>query len=940
MPGPACYGRGGEQPTITDCNLVLGYLERGQFPRRPDAARCAQAAQRAVETAVAQPLGMSVAEAAEGIVRIIDVKMEEAIKAISTMRGHDLRDFMLLAFGGAGPLHAGRIARDLGMAGVIVPLYPGVYSAIGLLMSDVKHDYVRSRMTPIARAHAPPTSTRCSRGWKRRRCERTARRTALRRTRSASSARSTCAMPARATRSPCRAATRCSDGGLAAAARAASTSSIGRCSATCAPEEPVEIVSYRVRGIGLVPPVEMPQFKRDRRDARRCAARDARACASMAATSTARSISARGSTSALTLRGPGDPRPVRLHDGDLRRADRARGRMEESDRDGTEEPMIDIIDAVDLEVVKAEPLRHRAGDAELAVPHRLLDHRARIAGCLLRADERQRRGGRAARRAAAAYRRVSGLLRRRDRANSATSIAEGDAFLINHPYRGRQPARARHLRHHAGVRRRRAVRLLRLDRAQERHRRPGAGKLLRPGARDLQRGPASAGGALPARRQADPRHRAHHRRQQPHARAGAGRHPRPARRRPAWRAAAATSWSTKFGKDKILACFDAAVRDRRRRKLRNDDRRMGGRPLRGRALRRRRRRRAGKAGAHPRRRRARAATSIHFDFSGSADQTKGPANIRPPLVQAACAYCLISLIDPHMYVSQRAVARLHDHGARRQRAQSALPGAGEHLQSDRACAGRCGLRGAAPHRARQGARRRLRQPLDHPRRPQHLYRQGLRAIRDHRRRRRRARRARTAPRASRSIRATPRSRRSRSSKANSRPGILRFELIADSGGAGAISRRARHPPRIPQPRGRALLDPLDEARHPAERLRRRQRRPHRRYLDQSGAQGAPSGCRRAMPIIRSRQDDMFRLDTPGGGGYGDPLAREPERVLADVREGYRLARGGRARLRRRARARAMIARSISRRHRRARTRRCGTMTWTSLPGMMKSIEQV
>ena len=70
---------------------------------------------------------MGVAEAAEGIVRIIDVKMEEAIKAISTMRGHDLRDFMLLAFGGAGPVHAGRIARDLGMAGVIVPLYPGVY---------------------------------------------------------------------------------------------------------------------------------------------------------------------------------------------------------------------------------------------------------------------------------------------------------------------------------------------------------------------------------------------------------------------------------------------------------------------------------------------------------------------------------------------------------------------------------------------------------------------------------------------------------------------------------------------------------------------------------------------------------------------------------------------------------------------------------------------
>src|SRR5206468_3967551 len=106
-------------------------------------------ARAAIEAKIAHPLAMSVAQAAEGIVRIIDVKMEEAIKAISTMRGHDLRDFMLLAFGGAGPVHAGRIARDLGMAGVIVPLYPGVYSAIGLLMSDVKHDYNQSKMTPI-----------------------------------------------------------------------------------------------------------------------------------------------------------------------------------------------------------------------------------------------------------------------------------------------------------------------------------------------------------------------------------------------------------------------------------------------------------------------------------------------------------------------------------------------------------------------------------------------------------------------------------------------------------------------------------------------------------------------------------------------------------------------------------------------------------------------
>ena len=134
-----------------------------------------------------------------------------------------------------------------------------------------------------------------------------------------------------------------------------------------------------------------------------------------------------------------------------------------------------------------------------------------------------------------------------------------------------------------------------------------------------------------------------------------------------------------------------------------------------------------------------AGDALHFDFSGSADQTKGPANIRPPLVQAACAYALISLIDPGLLRVERLAARLHHDGARRQRAQSALPGAGQHLQSDHPRAGRRHLRRHEPHRARQGARRRQRQPLDHPGRPQHLYRQGLRAIRDHRRRRRRAR---------------------------------------------------------------------------------------------------------------------------------------------------------------------------------------------------------
>src|SRR5919198_1141577 len=153
VPGPACYARGGTLPTITDCNLVLGYLGAdnflgGQMALEVDRAR------RAILDHLAQPLGIDVFEAAQGVVRIINVKMEEAIKAISTMRGHDLREFTLLPFGGAGPVHAGRIAEELGMAGLIVPAYPGVFSALGLLVSDVRHDHIQSRLSTLAKTSA------------------------------------------------------------------------------------------------------------------------------------------------------------------------------------------------------------------------------------------------------------------------------------------------------------------------------------------------------------------------------------------------------------------------------------------------------------------------------------------------------------------------------------------------------------------------------------------------------------------------------------------------------------------------------------------------------------------------------------------------------------------------------------------------------------------
>jgi N-methylhydantoinase A len=254
MPGPACYSRGGETATITDCNLVLGYLSADNFlggRMTLDRAKADAAVAR-----VAQPLSLDVAAAAEGIVRIIEVKMEEAIKAISTMRGHDLRDFFLLAFGGAGPVHAARMARDLGMAGVIVPLYPGVFSAIGLLMSDVKHDYIRSRMTPIAALTPEDVNAVFAELEAQARDDlrhdgfaedeiRIERALDLRYAGQGYEVTMTCTAEQIA-----------SLGALRKTFDAEHKALFGH----MAPDEPVEVVSYRVRGVGIVPAVSLPAF--------------------------------------------------------------------------------------------------------------------------------------------------------------------------------------------------------------------------------------------------------------------------------------------------------------------------------------------------------------------------------------------------------------------------------------------------------------------------------------------------------------------------------------------------------------------------------------------------------------------------------------------------------------------------------------------------------
>jgi N-methylhydantoinase A len=149
MPGPACYGQSGREPTITDANLVLGRLSAENFlggEMRLDGG----AAERALYAKVAAPLGMSIIEAANGIIDIAVTKMSYAVKAITTARGLDVGDFVLVAYGGAGPLHATAVARELGITRVLIPHAPGHFSACGMLFSDLRYDYVQTRFTKLA----------------------------------------------------------------------------------------------------------------------------------------------------------------------------------------------------------------------------------------------------------------------------------------------------------------------------------------------------------------------------------------------------------------------------------------------------------------------------------------------------------------------------------------------------------------------------------------------------------------------------------------------------------------------------------------------------------------------------------------------------------------------------------------------------------------------
>jgi N-methylhydantoinase A len=147
-PGPVCYGQGGVEPTVTDANLVLGRLDPAGV--LGDAiALDVEAATRAIEERIARPLGLTVPEAAEGILRVINTKMALAIRELTVAQGLDPADFAMVAYGGAGPMHAAEICDEIGIATVIVPPAPGMFSAWGMLAADVRHDLAR---TSIARA--------------------------------------------------------------------------------------------------------------------------------------------------------------------------------------------------------------------------------------------------------------------------------------------------------------------------------------------------------------------------------------------------------------------------------------------------------------------------------------------------------------------------------------------------------------------------------------------------------------------------------------------------------------------------------------------------------------------------------------------------------------------------------------------------------------------
>ena len=143
-PGPVCYGRGGTRPTVTDANLVTGHIRPEIFEE--NLTNALETTKAAIEEHIAKPMGISVMQAAEGILQVINSNMLRCIKLISVQKGYDPREFALVCYGGGGGMHAGKIAEELEMEKVIVPYSPGTFSAMGLVLSDIKADHVHTKL--------------------------------------------------------------------------------------------------------------------------------------------------------------------------------------------------------------------------------------------------------------------------------------------------------------------------------------------------------------------------------------------------------------------------------------------------------------------------------------------------------------------------------------------------------------------------------------------------------------------------------------------------------------------------------------------------------------------------------------------------------------------------------------------------------------------------
>ena len=149
-PGPAAYGRGGDLPTVTDANAVLGRLDpQAQLGTEEGFHINVAAAESAIRKRISEPLGLSLTDAALGILRVANVKMAGAIRRVSVDRGHDPRRFALVGFGGAGPAHIVELAAEIGSTRVLIPPQPGITSALGCLLADVRHDFVHAVNTDV-----------------------------------------------------------------------------------------------------------------------------------------------------------------------------------------------------------------------------------------------------------------------------------------------------------------------------------------------------------------------------------------------------------------------------------------------------------------------------------------------------------------------------------------------------------------------------------------------------------------------------------------------------------------------------------------------------------------------------------------------------------------------------------------------------------------------